>query len=219
MGIGILPSGGLGGWVPGQLARNLPPGTGMLLPKGSDLVLQLHYHRNGRLEKDRTSIALYLAKKPVRQEYQGGVLSGGIFFSIPPGVARYPLKGGSWASEDFTLHSITPHMHLLGKAIKVTLTPPGGAKQTLLEIKDWDYNWQETYSLKRPVQVKAGARLEVEAVYDNSDKNPNNPFDPPQRVRFGEQTTNEMCFVFLGGVSARRGQRLPLSPRAPARAE
>jgi peroxiredoxin len=219
MGIGIIPGGGLGGWVPGQMARYLPDGTGMLLPRGSDIVMQLHYHRNGRVEKDRTSIGLYFAKRPVKQEYQGGVLSGGVFFSIPAGAARHPLRGSKWASADFTLHAITPHMHLLGKEIKVTLTPPQGPPETLLWIKDWDYNWQETYFLKRPVRVQAGSRLDVEAVYDNSDKNPNNPFDPPQRVSFGEQTTNEMCFVFLGGVSANRGQRLPLAPRAPARKE
>ena len=88
-----------------------------------------------------------------------------------------------------------------------------------MAIKDWDYNWQETYLFKDPIDVKAGTVMEVEAVYDNSDKNPNNPFDPPQRVTFGEQTTNEMCFVFLGGVSANRGQRLPLASRAPARKE
>jgi hypothetical protein len=215
MGIGITPRGGLGGWAPGQRARYLPEGTGMLLPKGSDIVMQLHYHRNGRLEKDRTSIGIYFAKKPVKQEYQGGVLSGGFFFAIPPGVERYPLKGGAVATRDFTLHSVMPHMHMLGKEIQVTLTPPQGPKQVLMAIKQWDYNWQETYVFTEPVPVKAGSRLDVEAIYDNSARNPNNPFDPPQRVTFGEQTTNEMCFVFLGGVSDRRGQRLPLSPWTP----
>ena len=56
----------------------------------------------------------------------------------------------------------------------------GAAAATLVAIKDWDYNWQETYFLKEPIKVKAGTRFDVEAVYDNSDKNPNNPFNPPQ---------------------------------------
>jgi peroxiredoxin len=211
MGIGITPRGGLGGWAPGQMARNLPEGTGILLPKGSDIVMQVHYHRNGRLEKDRTSIGLYFAKKPVKQEYQGGVLSGGVFFSIPAGAERHPLKRKSWAKGDFTLYSIMPHMHLLGKEIKVTVTPPEGPAKTLLAIKQWDYNWQETYYFKEPVRIKAGSRLDVEAIYDNSARNANNPFDPPRRVGFGEQTTDEMCFVFLGGVSDLPGQSLPLS--------
>jgi hypothetical protein len=87
---------------------------------------------------------------------------------------------------------------MLGKQIKVTMTPPGGKAQTLIDIADWDYNWQETYFLEKPIPFKAGTKFNVEAVYDNSTKNPNNPFQPPQWVRFGEQTDNEMCFVFLG---------------------
>ncbi len=70
-----------------------------------------------------------------------------------------------------------------------------------MAIKDWDYNWQETYFLKEPVTLKAGTKLAVEAFYDNTDKNPNNPFRPARPVIFGEQTDNEMCFVFLGGTS------------------
>src|SRR6266545_2480692 len=211
MGVGFLPTGALGGWAPGQMARHLPEGTGIRLPKGSDVVMQVHYHRNGRLEKDRTSIGIYFAKKTPERLFQGGVISGGFFFQIPAGAERHPLKGTVWATADCTLHSVMAHMHLLGKEIKVTMTPPDGAKQTLLGIKEWDYNWQETYFFKQPVQIKAGTRLDVEAIYDNSSKNPNNPYDPPRVVRFGEQTTDEMCFIFLGGVSGNRSQSLPLS--------
>ena len=53
---------------------------------------------------------------------------------------------------------------------------------------------------------KAGTVIEVDAVYDNSAANPNNPNDPPAVVTFGEQTTNEMCFVFLGATSDQPGR-------------
>jgi hypothetical protein len=88
-------------------------------------------------------------------------------------------------------------MHLIGRRIKVTMTPPGGSPETLVAITDWDYNWQETYYFKTPLQVKAGTRFDIEGIYDNTGKNPANPNDPPKLVRFGEQTTNEMCFGFL----------------------
>ena len=108
--------------------------------------------------------------------------------------------------------SVMPHMHLLGKEISVTMTPPGGAVEKLLAIKKWDYNWQEMYFLKEPVRVKEGTKFHVEAYYDNSDKNPLNPFSPPRRVTIGEETTNEMCFVFIGGYSDSKLPILPLSP-------
>jgi peroxiredoxin len=219
MGIGFIPEpgqfGGIGGWAPGQRARHLPDGYGYPLPKGSDFVLQLHYHRNGRAEKDRTRIGLYFAKKPGTKPYKAMVIPG-IFPGIPgipgfePGLTagkeRIRIKGGIEVLEDCQLRSVMPHMHMLGKEIKVTMTPPGAQPVTLVNIKDWDYNWQETYYLKEPIAVKKGTLFRVEAIYDNSAKNPNNPFDPPRRVRFGEQTDNEMCFVFLGATNDMPGR-------------
>ncbi|HZT80048.1 MAG TPA: redoxin domain-containing protein [Gemmataceae bacterium] len=206
MGIGFLPRGGLSGWAPGQRPYQVPKGFGFLLPKGADVIMQVHYHRDGRLEKDRTRIGLYFAKsnEGVRQ-FQGGVIQGR-FFAIPANQERYKVTGTLNVPSDCTLHSIMPHMHLLGKEIKVTLRPPEGDARTLLAIKDWDYNWQETYFLKEPLKLKAGSKLEVEAFYDNSAKNPNNPNNPPKVVLFGEQTTNEMCFVFLGATSDKPGR-------------
>jgi hypothetical protein len=99
-------------------------------------------------------------------------------------------------------------MHLLGKWVKVTMTPPEGSTETLVEIDDWDYNWQETYWFKKPINIKAGTKIEIEAVFDNSDKNPNNPRNPPGLVFIGEQTTNEMLYGFLGATTDVKGQRL-----------
>jgi len=92
-------------------------------------------------------------------------------------------------------------MHLIGKKIKVTIKMPNKPKETLLEISAWDYNWQETYFLKDPLKLPVDTELNVEAVYDNSAKNPNNPNNPPRLVTYGEQTTDEMCVVFLGATS------------------
>ena len=110
-------------------------------------------------------------------------------------------------------------MHLLGKNITLTMTPPEGEKKTLLAIDAWDYNWQEIYFLKEPIQVKAGTRFHVDAAYDNSAKNALNPFNPPRRITWGEQTTNEMCYVFLGGTSLTpivgRVRSLPVASTPP----
>jgi hypothetical protein len=207
MGVGFLPPGdgtfgGLSGWAPGQLGRVLPDGAGWFLPKGSDLLIQAHYHRTGRVEKDRISIGLHFAKTPPKKLYKGTVLPGNgrypYLLTIPKNDSNYKVTGTIWMKEDVTLYSVMPHMHMLGRKVKVTMTPPDGKPQTLICINDWEYNWQETYWLKTPLKIKSGTRFDVEAFYDNSDKNPNNPFNPPRTIRFGEETTNEMCFVFFG---------------------
>jgi peroxiredoxin/mono/diheme cytochrome c family protein len=222
MGVGFVPRNSLTGWAPGYNPRKFPDGVGILVPKGSDVVMLVHYHRNGRAEKDRTRVGLYFAKKKVEHPYQASPVAGGsgsgplrYLFSIPPGEENFKLDGDSWATKDFTLFSIMPHMHLLGKSVTFTMTPPDGPEQKLLAINQWDYNWQEMYFLKEPMRVKAGTKFHVEATYDNSEKNPLNPSSPPKRVTVGEQTTNEMCFVFLGGYSDSGSRRLPLSPLGP----
>lgn len=210
MGVGFRPQGGLGGWAPGQQARHLPEDSYYRLPKGADVVLQVHYHRTGRIEKDNTRIGLYFADKPVSKQLQGMVIPGR-FLYIPANRSNYPVSGTIEVMRDCDLHTIMPHMHMLGKKIKVTLLPEkkGGKEKTLIEINDWDYNWQETYFLEKPLALKKGTKLKVEAIYDNSKANPQNPFNPPRMVWIGEQTTNEMCFVFLGATSEGSGRRIP----------
>jgi hypothetical protein len=206
-GIGFIPQGGLSGWAPGQMARWLPEGTGFYLPKDSDVIMQLHYHRDGKLEKDKTSVGLYFARKPVMEPWKGMIIPG-VFEKIPAGNDHFEVNGGITLQQDCILRSVMPHMHMLGNQISVTLEPPEGPTQTLLTIKDWDYNWQETYFLKEPIALKKGTHLTVHAAYDNSDKNPLNPFNPPKDVTWGEQTTNEMCFVFLGATSDSKPGRI-----------
>jgi peroxiredoxin len=205
MGIGFLPQGNLGGWAPGQIGRTLPEGTGYFLPKGADVVIQAHYHRTGRVEKDRIQIGLYFARKPIKTRLEAVVLPGR-FVWIPAGDNHFVVHGSIEVLQDCTLHSVMPHMHMLGREIKVTATPPEGKPYTLIAIKDWDYNWQETYFMKESLPIKAGTLLSVEAVYDNTDKNPTNPNRPPKPVFFGEQTDNEMCFVFFGVTAEKPGR-------------
>ena len=102
---------------------------------------------------------------------------------------------------------ISPHMHNLGREFKVIATRPGSASEVpLIWIKDWDFNWQGAYQFaRRPVRLPKGSTIKVQAVYDNSAENPKNPNTPPKPVRWGEQTTDEMCLcgvqVFADTIS------------------
>lgn len=192
-------------WAPGQRPRHTPDGTGYLLPKGADVVVQMHYNRSGKVEKDRTSFGLYFAKRPVEKRIQD--LPVFAFFPfILPGSERHRVSGTVYVDTDCHLHSIFPHMHLIGKEITVTMTPPGGEKQTLLTIRDWDFNWQETYFFRQPLAVKAGTRFDIEGTYDNSSKNPRNPSRPPRLVIFGMQTQDEMCAALLSATPDKPGR-------------
>jgi hypothetical protein len=98
---------------------------------------------------------------------------------------------------DITILSVLPHMHLIGREIQLTATLPDGTKKPMVWIKDWDFQWQESYVFKQPLALPEATRLELTAYYDNSDQNPRNPNRPPRAVTWGEQTTNEMCAALL----------------------
>jgi Copper type II ascorbate-dependent monooxygenase, C-terminal domain len=96
------------------------------------------------------------------------------------------------------LYLVAPHMHLLGRKMHVTATLPAGSQKCLINVDDWDFNWQGMYQYKDPVAIPSNTKLAVEAYYDNSSDNWRNPNTPPKPVSWGEQTTDEMCIAFLG---------------------
>ena len=48
-----------------------------------------------------------------------------------------------------------------------------------------------------PVALPRGTKIEMVAHFDNSAANTDNPSTPPREVRWGEQTTDEMCIGFV----------------------
>lgn len=202
-GPGFLPSGALGGWSVGNTPRALPNGMGRYLKKGSDLVVQMHYHPTGKEETDQSEIGLYFVPKPVAESLkESAKLVGSIWLAnyemdIPAGTADYRRTTAYTLPKEVLMVGVVPHMHLLGKAMKVTAVLPDRSVKTLIEITHWNYNWQDEYYYERPFRLPAGTRLEVEAVFDNSEDNPSNPSSPPQRVTWGDGTTDEMLFCFF----------------------
>jgi hypothetical protein len=209
--------GGIGGWAPGQTAQFLPPGAGWLLPQDADFIIQTHYHRDGKPAADQTRVGLYFAKGPVEQPWQTVILAGlKPWDRIPAGKANHVARGSVYLHTDAVLHSVIPHMHLLGKSVKVTLTPPGGTELVLVDIPRWDYNWQETYWFKDPIPAAAGTRLTIEAVFDNSAANPHSPSGGTKDVFVGEETTDEMLYAFFGATSTKTPfERVRFQPHPP----
>jgi peroxiredoxin len=196
-GPGIFPSGSLSGWAPGNQPRMLPAGTARRLRKGERLVLETHYHKTGRVEVDEgAQVALYLAKEPVkRQLHVATIINTNV--NIPPGAPDHKMSAVWPVAADVHAFDVMPHMHLIGRTVSVVAHFKDGTTKDLVVIKDWDFNWQETYQFKEPVKLPRGTLVKLEARYDNSADNPNNPSNPPRPVRWGEQTTDEMCVGFV----------------------
>lgn len=194
---GFPPTSILGTWAPGFSPAESPNGTGYRIPKGADIVMQVHYYRTGKAERDRSKMALYFSQAADPKEVFMRMAIN-MQFRIPPGEERHPVVARQSIFRDSYLVGILPHMHLLGKEMKITAKLPGKTDPLpLIWIKNWDFNWQDTYYYQQPILLPAGTEVIVEAVYDNSSKNPRNPHNPPKAVGWGEKTTDEMCLAFL----------------------
>lgn len=204
----------LGVWTPGMTPRFYSDNVGVALDKKADVVVQLHLHPTGKKETDQSKIALYFAKKPVKRIIsRHPLLLGTLIIEAPPGDARYKTGSSVTLPVDLTLTSVFPHMHLIGKEMKITATLPDKRIVPLIWIKDWNFYWQDSYIYKEPVRLPRGTRIDVAAFYDNSAQNPFNPNSPPKRVLFGNDTTDEMCFALFQAVADEPGggRRLGMS--------
>jgi hypothetical protein len=196
--------GSLGIWAPGKEPLALPDGCAMNWPAGAALLLQLHLHPSGRPESEQSSVGLYLTDAAPRAQLRPiGLVNAEV--DIPPGAKNHVLSAAHVLEHDVDVVGLFPHMHLLGRTLTATATLPDGTVKPVLSIGDWDFAWQSYYQYAEPLRLPAGTRLAASWTFDNSADNPDNPSNPPRRVRFGEQTTDEMGVLILDVIEAGRG--------------
>ncbi len=111
------------GWAPGNTPRNLPEGTAFWLPKGAKVVMQVHYHKNGQEQYDRSQIGLHFGEE---SRVKRAVFTGEVvypFLNLKPGLARIPVKSGGYVTQDTEVIAVMPHMHYLGRKISLAAPP------------------------------------------------------------------------------------------------
>ena len=206
---------GIGGWAPGGEPYRLPDGVGLWLPKGGDIVIEIHYKLNGKATSDQSQIGLYFAREPAR-EYIDGLLVGTQELEIPAGEKNYVRHVSMDVPVGFRLVDVMPHMHYIGSKARMAVTFPDGRRQSIFGIEDWDLRWQNNYALRTPLHIPAGSRIDYWFVWDNSDENHDNPFDPPQRIGWGWKSEDEMAEVWLGVIPDDPNRRRELIDAAAA---
>jgi len=200
------------GHVPGGDPMELEPGVAVRLPAGSLLVLQIHYVTTGKPERDRPSVGLRFPRTPVVKSLRHFEVHDSRF-AIPPGAPAWPVA----ASETFPVDAVGigmfVHMHKRGRDMRFeTIAPDASARETLLLVPTYDFDWQQSYRwFPGRQRFAAGTRVECLAHFDNSRFNPWNP-DPDAPVRFGQQTDQEMMYGFLFWIAADEHLHLAVDP-------
>ncbi len=203
----------LGAWVPGSDNGALPEGTGVRVEPGSKIVVQMHYHTLPGAGPDRSSLAVRTADSVDREAFvvpfaDPGWISNKTPMEIPAGadevthqfdldlskVIPFVLPDSGLGSGDpLVVHTAALHMHTRGVFGSITVERADGGTECMLEIPRWDFNWQGSYALAKPVTLRLGDRLKLACTWDNANND--------QDVFWGEGTADEMCLgvVYVTG--------------------
>ncbi len=189
-------------WAPGSGPIEMAPGTGLKVPGGSQVVVQMHYFDAGDgAAPDRPGYALTTAESVPTELYYAPL--GPMDFLIPAGDAAY-TDSASYSLQTLTGLPLTvtvwggsAHMHVLGESYDVRYAHPDGAETCLL-TGDFEFANQLTYWFTEPAVVPPDAgTLDISCTWNNSASNPDRIHDNPVDTRWGENTDEEMCYAFL----------------------
>jgi tetratricopeptide (TPR) repeat protein len=207
-------------WAPGHRPATAVQGTAWPLDGSSDLVLMLHLRPSGKPESVQASVGFYFTDKPpsklpvmmrlTRQD-----------LDIAAGDRRYETSDSYTLPVDVDVYTVQPHAHYLGRRLQGSARLPDGRVVPLIQIPDWNFDWQDVYHYREPVTLPAGTRVEMSYLYDNSRDNPRNPHTPPRRVTYGQQTGDEMAELWFQVITRNEADRarLVVDLRAKVRRE
>jgi hypothetical protein len=189
----------IGGLAPGDEPSVMHEGFGTLLKKGTTLRVNMHYNKEpgpgtGFYDQSKIGFFFYPKDAVVREVINAPI---GLFdFEIPPGQKEWTVGMAQTFDRPFTVLSLLPHTHVRGVAAEYVAYFPDGRVEQLLDVPNYDYNWQISYEYPEPRHFPAGTRIEVKMRYDNSPENPSNP-DPTKAIRFGLETQEEMALGWM----------------------
>lgn len=234
----------LSAWAPGHGKDVLPKGTGVSLPKGSLVVMQIHYNllRGDKpvraklvlttVPASRHLLPLHMDLLPAPPDipcpsgvtgplcnraasladlgHRFGQSQVRFVDLIEEACGRNPVDppGGdttscTWPVSSGRIVRLTPHMHLLGTGMKIVLDPGTPQARTLLNVTNYNFDYQRSYNLKHPVAVHAGDRLQVTCTYNPRLRQqlPQLRKLPARYVTWGDGSSDEMCLAIVQSIA------------------
>lgn len=183
-------------YVPPRTEEVFADDSGFLLRQDRDLSFKIRYVTGGRETVDATQIGLYF--RDTAPEFAvRNVIALKPELRIPAGVVHQVEHAETEVfAHDVWVESFAPQTHTRGKSMTVSAQYPDGSVERLINVANYNFNWQMNYQLRKRIRVPAGSRLVSDTVYDNSASNPQN-VDPEANVRAGISTDDEIFSHFI----------------------
>ncbi len=203
------------GYTPGANPTIFPetnPPMGITMNANSNVIIAMHYPSGSVGQMDSTAVNFYFypAGTNNHREIEAEPIVSDWNFCVPANDSLVINKSipGVLLQQDYSILSVFPHMHLLGKSWEVYSVSPLGDTLPMIRIPEWDFEWQGFYFFKNVQRLPAFSTLYARAVYDNTSNNPNNPNSPPQDICAGLNTSDEMFLVYFHFLPYQAGDEL-----------
>jgi hypothetical protein len=227
-------------WAPGHGKDVEPKGTGVVLPKGSLVIEQIHYNllQGDAPVRAKLTLETVPASTPLKplhlnllpappdipcptgvtgplcnraaslantgQRFGPGAVTFVDFLENFCGRSVTDPPGGdtttcTWPIGAGHIVRVTPHMHLLGQGMTIVLDPGTPHAQTLLDDTSYNFDYQRSFTLPKPVATKPGDTVQVTCTYNATlrQKLPQLRKLPPRYVTWGDGSSDEMCLAIL----------------------
>lgn len=190
-------------YLPGSVQASYPNGIGVLKASKKNVILvnDFHYGPSAKDTTDNSYFEIYFSKNPptrnlreitlgtlgLKQDYYSFDTTFYCVQEIKPKLIIKPNQILSCSTrtkvlKDISILTINPHMHLLGKKIKSYAITPQKDTINLIKINDWNFRWQYFYTFEKMLKIPKNSDIIVEATFDNTKNNLDNPFDPPRKI-------------------------------------
>jgi hypothetical protein len=205
----------IGGWSPGSGGLKFPDGFGFYLPQKGEVDVEFHYTPSPIDLIDSAEIHIYRAAKPITRtcsfltianDDTNCVLTPKPFQVEANQRQKFIIK--YQIPQDLSVLAVTPHMHYLGKKYRASVTNVDGAVRRIINLYNWSFSQQDQYLCNTFYKLQKGSTLSIEAEFDNTANNLQNPNTPPQLVGPGWGTRSEMMVLILMVTKYQPGDEL-----------
>lgn len=205
----------LTGWLPGELYEEFPSGICAKIPKGSSMYFLMHYSSTPVEEIDSSVFLIHENMNVGEKRYYETIdihghsdVSNGPFIIQPDTVVKFhAIKE---INHKISAFSLLVHAHHLAKSVLAYIVTPSNDTIPLIKIPEWNFDWQFVYKFKEFEIIPSGSIVHYFVTYDNTSNNPENPNNPPKKVRYSFEADQEMMELFIYYVPYMEGDETKL---------
>ncbi len=156
----------LGTWTPSSQVSAMPGGSGVQLPAGAKLTVEIGYRGNMEEASGAGELGLYFLDKPAAQT-PTAIEIAATAVNVAPARKGERMRAETTIKSASTIASLWPRLGPGARSLEVTAIRPDGSVEPMLWVNNYRAEWPAPYILKEPLTLPAGTRLLMTAYYDN----------------------------------------------------